>query len=83
MHSHNPPAVTSSKPASGIAGSTTTAPGHEVTPCAMAMIASMPHPIGCRPQACSPNGISAQVTIAHGITQNPVIGTATILAATE
>ena len=35
------------------------------------------------PQASSPNGISAQVTIAHGITQNPVIGTARMFAATE
>ena len=46
---------------------------------AIAAMRSMPHPIGVSPRDSSPNGMRAQDTIAHGMTQKPVIGTRALL----
>ena len=54
-----------------------TAPGHDVTQCAIDATASMPQPIGFSASASPPNGMSRQATSAHGMIQNPVIGTRT------
>ena len=59
------------------------ASGHAVTRWTIAEIASMPQDIGTRASFSNPTGMSRQETIAHGMTQKPVIGTATALAITE
>src|SRR5579875_2960771 len=81
--SHKPPEAATAIPQAGMLGRFSTAPGQAVTPLAMAVLRSMPQLIGASASASSRTGISRQARIAHGITQNPVIGTARILAATE
>src|SRR5690348_7081892 len=81
--SHKPPAAATAMPQAGMLGKVNTAPGHDVTPLAMAVTASMPQLIGIKATLSRWAGISKQAAIAHGITQKPVIGTATTLAATE
>src|SRR6185437_906650 len=81
--SHKPPAAATAMPQAGMLGSVSTAPGHEVTPLAIAVMASMPQLIGTSAMLSRWSGISKQVRIAHGITQKPVVGPATTMAATE
>ena len=59
MHSHSPPSASSTSAAAGMLGTVTTAPGHDVTPCAIAAMASMPQPIGASASASRCSGISS------------------------
>ncbi len=83
MHSHKPPALRRMSAAAGRLGTLSTAPGHDVTMRATAVIASMPQLIGTSASASRCSGMSRHAIIAHGITQKPVIGTAIALATTE
>src|SRR5260370_30725274 len=83
MQSHKPPRLNRMSASGGMLGTVSTAPGQDVTACAIAATASMPHPIGFKANASAPNGMSRQATSAQGMIQKPVIGTAIALATTE
>src|SRR5258708_37636929 len=81
--SQKPPRLSTISPQTGIDGSVSAAPGHDVTARATSAMTVMPQPMGTKAISSPPNGISTQETIAQGMTQNPVIGTATTFATTE
>ena len=83
MHSHKPPKLMSRSAAAGMLATSITAPGQLVTVRAIQAMAAMPAPIGWSASASRCSGISSTDRIAHGITQKPVIGTATAFARTE